>query len=149
MSDKSQRVFLREIEIEWGDCDPAGIVYYPRYFEMFDTATAHMIASATHMSKFDLLRSHEAVGFPMVSTGADFRRPSRFGDKVKIESSVTAVGRTSFEVKHRLLNGGELAIEAFEKRVWVQRDAQGAIKATPLPPMVVAALSDARLSAPN
>lgn len=143
MPEKSQRVFAREIEIEWGDCDPAGIVYYPRYFEMFDAATAHMVAAATGMSKFDLLRRHDAVGFPMVSTGAEFHRPSRFGDRVRIESSITDIARSSFAVKHRLLNGEELAIEAFEKRVWVQRAPDGAIKSAPLPPAVIAALSAA------
>ena len=33
----------RIVRIEWGDCDPAGIVFYPRYFAMFDASTHHSV----------------------------------------------------------------------------------------------------------
>ena len=36
----------RAVAIEWGDCDPAGIVFYPRYFAMFDASTAALFAHA-------------------------------------------------------------------------------------------------------
>ena len=39
-------VARRERLIEWGDCDPARIVFNPRYFEWFDGCTAHVFASA-------------------------------------------------------------------------------------------------------
>ena len=35
----------KEIQVEWGDCDPAGIVYYPRFFEMFDSCTNALFES--------------------------------------------------------------------------------------------------------
>ena len=41
----------RQVEIEFGDCDPAGIVYYPNYFRMFDAATAHLFEAALGMKK--------------------------------------------------------------------------------------------------
>ena len=37
----------RNVTIQWGDCDPAGIVFYPRYFEMFDASTAALFARAS------------------------------------------------------------------------------------------------------
>jgi 4-hydroxybenzoyl-CoA thioesterase len=138
--EQSPRAHRREITIEWGDCDPAGIVYYPRYFEMFDASTAHMISSASGMKKAALLARHGAVGFPMVKTDAEFHRPSSYGDEVVIETTVAHVGRSSFQILHRLLNGGVLAIEAHETRVWTARDASGAIRAAPLPDELVAAL---------
>lgn len=140
MTEATSRVFERLVEIEWGDCDPAGIVYFPRYFEMFDAATSHMVSSATGMTKFELLRKHDAVGFPMVNTGAEFHRPAKYGDTVRVESRISGIGRSSFEVRHRLFNGEELAIEAFEKRVWVQRTLEGKIQSAPLPTEVATAL---------
>ena len=68
-----------------------------------------MVSSATGMAKFELLRKYDAVGFPMVNTSAEFRRPAKYGDTVRIESPVSNIRRSSFEVKHRLFNGGELA----------------------------------------
>ena len=36
----------RTVRIEWGDCDPAGIVFYPRYFAMFDASTSYLFEAA-------------------------------------------------------------------------------------------------------
>jgi len=61
------------------------------------------------MTKFEPLRKYDAVGIPMVNTSAEFRRPAKHGDTVRFESRVSNIGRNSFEVKHRLFNGEELA----------------------------------------
>jgi len=42
----------RTVRIEWGDCDPAGIIFYPRYFEIFDASTAMLFERALGMTKF-------------------------------------------------------------------------------------------------
>lgn len=133
----------RDVEIEFGDCDPAGIVYYPNYFRMFDASTAHLFEVALGMKKIAWIRRFEIVGIPVVETGATFTRPSRFGDVVSIETSVTELKRTSFIVGHRLFNNGGLAIEAREVRVWasIDPDHPERIKSRPIPPEVIAALS--------
>lgn len=130
------------LEIQFGDCDPAGIVYYPNYFRFFDNATAALLSAALGMNKRAWLAHYGIVGIPMVDTGARFIRPSRFGDMVEITSVITALGRTSFSLQHVLRNGGEIAIEAHEKRVWVVRDPANpdSIRAEPLPDAVRAAL---------
>jgi len=129
----------RDVEIEWGHCDPAGIVYYPRYFEMFDTATAHLLEAALGMNKRDWTRHFGILGIPMVDTGASFHIPSTYSDLVRIESRITRIGRTSFEIAHTVLKDGRKAIEAHEKRVWVGGDPADpkSIGARPLPEEVV------------
>nr|WP_295886592.1 thioesterase family protein [uncultured Devosia sp.] len=122
-----------KVEIQFGDCDPAGIVYYPNYFRFFDNATAALLSAAFAMHKRNWLEHFGIAGIPMVDTGARFIKPSRFGDVVDICSEITELGRSSFSVKHTLLRDGEIAIEAHEKRVWVVRDEQGGIRSAPLP----------------
>ena len=122
-----------QVEIQFGDCDPAGIVYYPNYFRFFDNATAGMLSAAFAMHKRNWLDHYGIAGIPMVDTGARFLRPSSFGDMVEIRSEITELGRSSFSVKHTLLNNGEIAIEAHEKRVWVARTPEGGIRSTLLP----------------
>ncbi|HCO56184.1 MAG TPA: acyl-CoA thioesterase [Pelagibacterium sp.] len=131
-----------EVEIQFGDCDPAGIVYYPNYFRFFDNATAALLSAAFKMHKRHWIAHHGIVGIPMVDTGAKFSRPSRFGDVVEIRSEITDLGRSSFGVRHSLFNEGEIAIEAHEKRVWVGRDPQDSEKiiSLPIPDDVRAAL---------
>jgi 4-hydroxybenzoyl-CoA thioesterase len=132
----------RTIEIEFGDCDPAGIVYYPNYFRFFDDATAHLLESALGMKKREWIDRYGIVGIPMVDTGAKFIRPSRYGDYVIIESTIAELGLSSFSVRHHLLKDETLAIEAHEVRVWAGRDPDkpGGIKAVPLPDEVRKAL---------
>lgn len=130
-----------QVEIQFGDCDPAGIVYYPNYFRFFDNATAALLSAAFAMHKRNWLEHFGIAGIPMVDTGARFIRPSRFGDVVDIRSEITELGRSSFSVKHTLLRSGEIAIEAHEKRVWVVRDEQGGIRSAPLPEEVRQKLS--------
>jgi 4-hydroxybenzoyl-CoA thioesterase len=112
----------RTLQIEWGDCDPAGIVFYPRYFAMFDASTTMLFQRALGMTKYEFLKKYDSAGYPMVDTRARFVIPTRFGDDVVIETTVTEFRRSSFDVRHRLLKGGELAVEGSETRVWVARD---------------------------
>ena len=122
-----------QIEIQFGDCDPAGIVYYPNYFRFFDNATAALLSAAFKANKRHWIAQHGILGIPMVDTGAKFSKPSRFGDIVEIRSEISALGRSSFGVRHALFNDGQLAIEAHEKRVWVGRDPLDGEKIVSLP----------------
>jgi 4-hydroxybenzoyl-CoA thioesterase len=134
-------VARRERRVEWGDCDPARIVFNPRFFEWFDAQTA-LIFEIAGLPKRDLLRRSDFAGFPLVETRARFHRAVRFGDVVKIESRVVAVRKSSFDVEHRLTNGDEIATEGFETRVWTTRDPNDpeGIKSHPIPSDILAKL---------
>jgi 4-hydroxybenzoyl-CoA thioesterase len=125
----------RTVRIEWGDCDPAGIIFYPRYFQIFDNATAGLFERALGMTKFHYLKAYEFAGFPLVDSRAKFLKPTRFGDDVTVESSVI-FGSSSFTVQHRILLNGELCVECTEKRVWISRDVTGRIRSQPVPAAV-------------
>jgi 4-hydroxybenzoyl-CoA thioesterase len=125
------------VRIEWGDCDPAGIIFYPRYFEIFDASTALLFEAALGMTKLQMLQNLEFGGFPLVRTRARFLKPTRFGDDVTVESKI-GFGRASFDVEHRLSLKGETCVECSEKRVWVVRDTNGRLKSRPVPETVLA-----------
>jgi 4-hydroxybenzoyl-CoA thioesterase len=130
----------RTVRIEWGDCDPAGIVFYPRYMAMFDHSTTLLIERTLGMSKHQIYENYEFAGYPVVENRARFLVPTRFGDDVVIETTLAAVRRSSFDLTHRLSLDGALAVEGFETRVWVARDPTrpGGFKAQPIPPDIVA-----------
>src|ERR1700722_14818698 len=110
----------KKIRIEWGDCDPAGIVYYPRNCAYFDNCTAGLFESAG-LPKHEMLKTYAIVGIPMVDLKVRFIEPSRFGDEVVVESAITGWKRSSFFVHHQLLRKEILAVECFETRVWAAR----------------------------
>jgi 4-hydroxybenzoyl-CoA thioesterase len=124
------------VRIRWGDCDPAGIIFYPRYFEIFDAATASLFERALGITKHEMFSTYEFAGWPLVRTHARFVKPTRFGDDVTIETSVK-FGRSSFDIEHRLSLKADLCVECQEKRVWIVRDAANAIKSHPIPEAVL------------
>jgi 4-hydroxybenzoyl-CoA thioesterase len=115
-------VHRTHVRIQWGDCDPAGIVYFPRYFEMFDAATAALF---------------ERVGFKKPLLLETF---GIIGDDVVIESQIAEFGRSSFKVVHRLLKNDQLAVEGKETRVWAVRDPTrpNGIRAEAIPESLIA-----------
>ncbi len=129
----------RDVMIEWGDCDPAGIVFYPRYFAMFDASTAALFATAG-FPKQELRQRFDFIGWPMVDTRARFLIPSAFGEIITIESRVVAWKRSSFDLEHRVFKGEALAIEGFETRVWTgpHPDIPGRLKSRPVPAEIIA-----------
>jgi 4-hydroxybenzoyl-CoA thioesterase len=134
---------IRKTRIEWCDCDPAGIIFYPRYFEIFDTSTTALIERALGMNKIDYLKAYDFAGHPVVETRARFRLPTRYGDEVEIETALIECGRSSFKLRHRLSKAGKLAVEGSETRVWVAHPADHPkkLKSHPIPPEVLARLN--------
>jgi|SRR5579862_2447512 len=129
----------RQFTIEWGHCDPAGIVFNARFFEFFDWGTWTLFEAALGVKPHDLGPTYGIVGIPLVDSGARFIVPARFGDVVEQTSRVSEFRRSSFDVEHRLFVHGTLAVEGNETRVWAARDPAdpSRIKSQPIPPEVV------------
>jgi 4-hydroxybenzoyl-CoA thioesterase len=106
-----------QIYIDWGDCDPAAIVYYPRYFQYFDNCT-HALFRAVGVDIHRMQRNGEIAGIPMIDTRSKFYVPAFYSDTVTVETTITRLGGASFEVHHRMLQDDTLSAEGFEKRVW-------------------------------
>lgn len=124
--------------IEWGDCDPAGIVFNPNYFAFFDHCTA-LLYEAAGWPKHLMVETFGIAGCPLVETRATFRAPCRYGDDVRIASTVADIRNSSFDIKHELTNGERISVEGFETRVWTAKDPKtGRLKSASLPPEVAA-----------
>ncbi len=101
--------FLHPVTVRFGDCDPAGIAYFPRFFEWFHEAMEAWFGEALGAPYHEVLRRH---GFPAVHTECDYRAPCRFGDAVVIELRLGALGRSSLRLDYRVLgaDGGVRAV---------------------------------------
>lgn len=135
MSDDFKPFLTRDYRIEWGHCDPAGIVYAPRFLEFFGESTIMLFEKAFGLRKKDMLKQKGVVGFPMVDVSAQFRRPAAYGDMVVLEAEAPDFGNSSFTIRHRLLKDGAVCVEGVEKRVWTVRDAErpGGMRAERVP----------------
>jgi len=138
---------VRTLKIEWGQCDAAGIVYYPQYFSIFNESTIELFSTAGYSLRH-ILKEFDIVGLPMIETKANFKIPSSYGDVLEIRSRVTEWRRTSFFVAHEAYRDGAIAVEASEHRVWVMKGPDGKIRGTPAPAEVITRMcGDAAIAA--
>lgn len=131
----------RIMPVEFGHCDPSGIVYNPNYFIWFDLSV-HALLAAGGLSLKGLMTEFGIDGIPVVDYKCKFLAPARWGDELTIETRVTALHRCAFDIQHRILNGGALVADCSETRVCTAIDPQQKRpKAFPLPDRLVKAFS--------
>lgn len=123
-----------EITVEWGDCDPAGIVYYPAYFRWCDQATYRLFLAAG-LTRDDISSGQWKEGTPLVKAECSFRRASQHGEKLVIESRVSRFGVSSFTISHVFRDAsGEIAAEGTETRIWATKDGDArSLRSVPIP----------------
>ena len=105
-----------EYDVEFGDTDPAAIVFYPNFFKWYDAGTWRLFREAG--LTLEVLREEFGMlGFPIVDTRSKFRSPVRFGDRVRITSEIVSFRSKTFHVQHEVWVGDRLCTEATEVRV--------------------------------
>jgi len=130
------------IMVEFGDCDPADIVFYPNYFRWFDRSTTALFRAAGLPLK-QLFKSHGILGIPIVDARARFVVPSTFGQEVEVESAVIEWRKSSFVIGHKFYRDGVLLLEGTETRVWAAAHPTDAhrMQGVPVPKQVIQRLS--------
>jgi 4-hydroxybenzoyl-CoA thioesterase len=129
------------VKVRWSEADPAGIVFYPRFFEWFDLGTEALFESLG-LPWPELFPAQRIVGVPIVESGARFASPVRYGDDVRILTTVSAVREKTFRVEHEVSVGGRPCATGFEVRAWVGEPDHpgGPLAARPIPAGVAARL---------
>ena len=125
--------------VEWGDCDPAGIIFYPRYYHFMDSVFQEF-AAARGFSQRSLREEHGLVGTPLVDTGCRFLSPLTHGDLATVDLSLEHVGGSSIRLGYVFSLAGKVAAQGFEVRVFA-REREGKVEKTAVPPEIRAALT--------
>jgi 4-hydroxybenzoyl-CoA thioesterase len=135
----SNFIYRRQVTVEWGHCDPAGIVFNSRFFEFFDWNAWSLFAAALRVRPADFRKEFGIMGLPLVDAKARFLAPAKFNDVLEIASEVTEFRRSSFDVAHRVSIDGRLSVEGTEIRVWAAFDAEDPmrLKSVPIPAAVI------------
>jgi 4-hydroxybenzoyl-CoA thioesterase len=125
---------ILEFEVDWSDCDPAGIVFYPQFFRMMNTGTHKMFATVG-LPFHELTAKYGTVGIPLLDVKSTFKSPAWHGDRITLHSSITEWRDKTFLVHHVMRAGDRVVFEADEVRVWARADAiaPNGIRAIPIP----------------
>ena len=129
---------VSHFSVEFGDCDPAQIVFYPNYFRWMDAATLRFFRACGVPSWKEMEALTGIIGAPLVDASARFVRPSSYGDVIDVETTIVVLLGKSFVMRHIIRRDGELLVEGREVRVFARRhpDDPKRIQAVPMPDSV-------------
>lgn len=125
-------MFKTKVTIEWGDCDEAGIVFYPNYFYWFDSAFQRALR-ANGLSQREL-RKRFGVVTPIVQAHANFKAPARYDDELEIAVTLRSDGERRFRVDYHLESGDKVIALGHEVRAWARVGADGSLKGAAVDP---------------
>jgi 4-hydroxybenzoyl-CoA thioesterase len=132
-----------KLHIEFGDCDPAGIVFYPNYFRWMDAGTRHFFSACGVPSWTEQPMASGIIGTPLVDASARFLQSATYAEDIEIESSIVEWRNKSFVMNHTIRRGGTMLMEGREVRVFAIKhpDDPKRIRAVPIPPEIRALCS--------
>lgn len=110
--------FFTRIKVRFGDCDPAGLVYYPVIFHYCHVAMEEFFAERCEIS-YAKLMADERIGFPTVNVQAEFFVPLVYGDDAEVWMSVKSVGRSSVTFDYSIKRASDKALCARSTQVHV------------------------------
>lgn len=129
------RQHVLRVSIEFGDCDPAGIVFFPNFFRWQDASSRHFFSACGVPPWRETEKSSGIIGTPLVSTSSNFMLPATYGEEIEIHTSIAEWRNKSFVMEHTIRRGEQTLCEAREVRIFAIRHPEqpGRLKAVPPP----------------
>lgn len=133
------KTIVYEVEVMFGDCDPAGIVFFPNFLKWMD-ASSHNFFIKCGLPPFrELEVTRGIIGHPLLEIGTRFFRPATYGEKLQIHTSVDDWKDKVFTHKHVVMRGDVVLCEGSETRTFVTKhpDDPRRIKSISVPEDVI------------
>ena len=133
------RVIVHTVRVEFGDCDPARIVWFPNFFRWIDAASRHFFVQCGVPPWHETEQTLGVIGTPLVDTHARFVKTASYGDTLQIHTSVAEWRDKSFVQRYQIQRENadgsvDLIMACDEVRIFaVRRDDGAGIRAIPIP----------------
>ncbi|MBU9723188.1 MULTISPECIES: acyl-CoA thioesterase [Bacillaceae] len=119
-----------QTKVNFGDCDPAGIVFYPNFYRWMDQSTHHYFTALGHPTSHLVMK--EKIGMPIVEAKCQFHSPLLFDDIVTIHSTIIEMKNKVFTINHDFYKDGKKVAGGYEVRVWCDMSSEN-MKAVTIP----------------
>jgi len=129
------------IQVDWGDCDPAGIVFYPNFYRWMDKGF-WLLFGSKGLTLGTLRERYKTLGGPLVDTGATFIQPVQPGEILTVTSRVQHWGTKSFRIEYKFARQTLPVASGFEVRVWGSLEKDGSITSSAIPQEVKGLFQD-------
>ena len=124
--------------VEFGDCDPARIVWFPNFFRWIDAASRHFFIQCGVPPWHETEKTLGIIGTPLVDTHARFIKAASYDDVLQIHTAIAEWRTRSFVQRYRVMRDGDAIMECDEVRIFAghrEGDATG-IRALAIPPEI-------------
>ncbi len=124
------------IDVQFGDCDPAGIVFFPNYSRWMDAASHHFFKACGLAPWREMTELPNCVGAPLLEIHNRFHTAVTYGERIEIHTRIEEWRGKVFIQSHRVTRGDDLICEGSETRALCVRNDQGRLKAVPVPEFI-------------
>ena len=114
------------IQVRFGHVDPAGIAYFPRIFDYVHDVFEELWEEHVGIRYYHLLLEQK-VGFPLVHSDVDFKRPLQFGDRMVVSVTCFKLGHSSLGLRYRFMMADAIHVEARMVTACVRTDTMRSI----------------------
>ena len=123
------------VEVQFGDCDPAGIVFFPNFSRWMDAASLKFFMDCGLPPWRELVKTRGIVGTPLLEINTKFIKAVTYGETITIATWIEEWREKVFVQMHRVTRGDDLICEGREVRAFVKRDAENPdrLRAIPVP----------------
>ena len=120
-----------KVKVEWGDCDPYGIVFYPNFYKWMDNSQWHYFNKIKQpISKLE--KVYGIVGLPLLHTEATYISACYREDKLIIETKLIKITKSTIKLQHIIKRQDEIVCTGSETRIWAKNN-HGKIVSEPIP----------------
>ena len=130
------KTIIYTVHVEFGDCDPARIVWFPNFFRWIDAASRHFFIQCGVPPWHETARTMGMIGTPLVDTQASFLRTASYGDELDIHTRITEWRSKSFVQSYQVMRGDEEIMRCTEVRIFAADKQGGGIRAVPVPEQI-------------
>jgi 4-hydroxybenzoyl-CoA thioesterase len=129
------KTVVYEIEVMFGDCDPAGIVFFPNFSKWMDASSLNFFVKCGVPPWRELKKTTGIIGTPLLEINTKFMRPATYGERLQIHTSVVEWREKVFIHKHVVKRGDDVLCEGTEVRAFVIHPPENPdrIKSIPVP----------------
>ncbi len=122
--DPENLVHRTTVRVRFGDTDPYGIVYFVSYFRYCHRAIEEYLRAVGLKPEETFKNVQEGFGLPIVEAWCRFRRPSRYGDLLRIETRIQEIRAKAIVFRFEFYPeaGEELAAEGTANLVAIGPD---------------------------
>ena len=129
------KVHVHRVAVQFGHCDPAGIVFYPNFSRWMDESSLAFFMACGVPPWRELVKTRGIVGTPLLEINTKFIKAVTYGETITIATWIEEWRDKVFVQMHRVTRGDDLICEGREVRAFVKRDADNPdrLRAIPVP----------------